>query len=140
MPISRFLIDSSFLYAFFDEDNAKHADAVSVIEAYVAVLIIPDVVLTEVAYLFNRRGGVDAVTTFLDRLTLIQPQIEAVSLSDLQRARDIMAYYRDSRLDFVDCCIMALAEKLQITQVCTFDRRDFSIFRPRHCDYLELLP
>jgi hypothetical protein len=35
---------------------------------------------------------------------------------------------------------MALSERLQITQVCTFDRRDFSIFRPTHYDYLELLP
>jgi hypothetical protein len=35
---------------------------------------------------------------------------------------------------------MALSERLNITQVCTVDRRDFSMFRPLHCDYLELLP
>jgi len=48
--------------------------------------------------------------------------------------------YADARLDFVDCCIMALTERLDIRRVATFDRRDFSIFRPNHGDYLELLP
>ena len=61
-------------------------------------------------------------------------------LADLQRARAIMAAYPEADLDFVDCCLMALSERLKITQICTFDRRDFSIFRPQHCDYLELLP
>ncbi len=42
--------------------------------------------------------------------------------------------------DYTDAAIMALSERLQITKVCTFDRRDFGIFRPKHCDYLELLP
>ena len=35
---------------------------------------------------------------------------------------------------------MAIAERLNITRIATFDRRDFSIFQPSHCDYLELLP
>jgi predicted nucleic acid-binding protein len=39
-----------------------------------------------------------------------------------------------------DCCIMTLSERLNITQVCTFDQRDFLIFRPKHCDYLDILP
>jgi predicted nucleic acid-binding protein len=51
-----------------------------------------------------------------------------------------MQTYEDSKLDFVDYCIMALAERLTIMQVCTFDRRDFAMFRPCHCDYLDLLP
>jgi hypothetical protein len=35
---------------------------------------------------------------------------------------------------------MALSERLNITQIYTFDRRDFTVFRPKHCDYLELMP
>ena len=101
---------------------------------------MPDVVLTEAAYLFNREGGVPAVLRFLDQLIVMQPQLESVSLPDLVRVREIMATYTDSKLDFVDCCIMAQSERLNITRVCTFDHRDFSIFRPAHCDYLELLP
>ena len=40
----------------------------------------------------------------------------------------------------VGCCIMALAERLGITQIATFDRRDFNIDRPRYCESFELLP
>ncbi|MFN4862237.1 MAG: VapC toxin family PIN domain ribonuclease, partial [Pseudanabaena sp.] len=45
-----------------------------------------------------------------------------------------------SQLDFVDAVIVAIAERLRITRVLTLDRRDFSIMRPRHCDYFEILP
>jgi uncharacterized protein len=51
-----------------------------------------------------------------------------------------MNLYLDSKLDFVDCCLMALSERLNITQICTFDTRDFMIFRPRHVNHLEILP
>jgi predicted nucleic acid-binding protein len=57
---------------------------------------------------------------------------------DLVRVREIMSKY--VQFDFVDCCILALAERLNVTRVCTFDRRDFSSFKPLHCEYLELLP
>jgi predicted nucleic acid-binding protein len=54
--------------------------------------------------------------------------------------QQIMEQYQDAVFDFTDVAIMALAERLSITRVCTFDHRDFSIFHPLHCDYLELLP
>ncbi|MDZ4767972.1 MAG: hypothetical protein SGJ24_02500 [Chloroflexota bacterium] len=44
------------------------------------------------------------------------------------------------RFDFVDCCIMAQAEWLNITHACTLDMRDFAHFRPCHVDHLTLLP
>jgi uncharacterized protein len=140
MPLSKILVDSSYLYAFFDEKNEKHEDAVLVADLYQGQFVVPYVVLTEVAYLFNREGGVPAVLKFLDGLTTMQPQLETVLISDLIRAREIMAAYKDSKLDFVDCCIMALSERFNITQVCTFDHRDFNIFRPKHTSYLEILP
>lgn len=48
--------------------------------------------------------------------------------------------YGDVAFYIVDCCIMAIAERLGVTRIATFDRRDFSIFRPQHCDFFELLP
>ena len=67
-------------------------------------------------------------------------QLEPITMPDLRRASEIMEAYANARFDFVDCCIMALAERLTITQICTFDHRDFSIFKPTHCDFLELMP
>jgi predicted nucleic acid-binding protein len=57
MTPSKILVDSSYLFAFFDTKNSKHVDAVSVADLYSGQFVVPDVVLTEVAYLFNREGG-----------------------------------------------------------------------------------
>lgn len=134
------LIDSSFLFALYNTQETNHAAALEWTRLNRQLRLIPDVILTEVAYLFLRFGGERAVIVFLESLEQARPTLVAITLEDLKRARQIMATYYGSRLDFVDCCIMALAEQLNITQVATFDRRDFSIFRPKHCDYLELLP
>lgn len=140
MPLSKVLVDSSFLYAFFDEKNVRHQEAVLINNLYRGQLVVPFVVLTEVAYLCRREAGVPAVLKFMDGIIAAQPQLEAVLFPDLARAREIMAIYKDSRLDFVDCCIMALSERLTISIVCTFDHRDFNIFRPSHVNHLEILP
>ena len=140
MPLDEILVDSGFLYALYDRDDEDNADASAVAELYSGKFIIPYVVLTEVAYLFRRAGDVRAVVRFLDALVKGNYQFEIVSPGDLTRARDIMVQYADAKLDFVDCCIMALSERLNITQVCTLDQRDFNIFRPKHCPYLEIMP
>lgn len=139
MP-NRVLIDSSFLYATYDADDRYHDEAEAFAEVVASILLVPQVALTEAAFLFSRAGGVTAVVRFLAAFSENPFQLEPILMADLRRAREIMAAYSDARLDFVDCCIMALAERLNITQVCTFDRRDFEIFRPQHCEYLELLP
>ena len=51
-----------------------------------------------------------------------------------------MRQYADTELDFVDTAIMAVSERLNITRIATFDRRDFSIYRPTHVEHYELLP
>jgi hypothetical protein len=66
--------------------------------------------------------------------------IERLSDADIERMLEIMEQYADARFDFVDVSIMAIAERLGITEIYTFDRRDFSAFRPTHCRYFELLP
>ena len=140
MPSVQILIDSSFLYALFDHDDAKHQQALNWATNQTFQPLVPQVVLGEVMFLLDRNGGVPATLQFLDRFTFDNYTLESVTIPDLRRVREIRAAYASSRLDFVDCCIMALSERLGITQICTFDRRDFAIFRPRHCDYLELLP
>jgi len=59
---------------------------------------------------------------------------------DIARAALLLEQYADSQLDFADAAIMALAERYNITRVATFDRRDFSIIRPQHTAFFELLP
>ncbi len=77
---------------------------------------------------------------FIANLIVSGVQIESIKAIDLERVNQILKLYADSQLDFVDAVIVAIAERLRITRVLTLDRRDFSIMRPRHCDYFEILP
>jgi predicted nucleic acid-binding protein len=135
------LIDSSFLYALQDKNDKYSAAAIAFVASPRFVALVPEVVLTEVAQLVRDNLGERGVLELLDSVVADKP-IELVTMtkSDFKRTREILATYQGSRLDFVDCCIMALSERLNITQICTFDRRDFSMFRPTHTGYLELLP
>ncbi len=67
-------------------------------------------------------------------------QLIKTEISDLERAAEILEKYADTKIDFVDCVIMAIAERLNITRILTVDRRDFSLFRPLHCDHFEIVP
>ena len=103
-------------------------------------MLVPDVVLPELAYIFVRDMGYAGLQSLLDNFRISEVELVPLEKDDLSRMRQITATYASAKFDIVDCCIMALAERLQITRIATFDRRDFSIFRPRHCGFLELLP
>jgi len=59
---------------------------------------------------------------------------------DLARAAELVEQYADLPLGGTDACVVALAERLNVAEVATIDRRDFSVVRPRHVPALTLLP
>lgn len=139
MPILG-LMDSGFLYALYDAADRHHAVVVAVRRTQGLRTIVPDIVLVEAAFLARRSRGIPGVLRLLDSFQQAVFPLEMMTRQDLQRVREIMAKYQDSEFDFVDCCLMALAERLGITRIYTIDQRDFRIFRPRHCDHFDLLP
>jgi predicted nucleic acid-binding protein len=140
MTRNRVLIDTNFLFALYNTREPTHEAARRFTDTTVATWLLPDVALVELHFLVNRFGGATEVVKFLQFLAARTYELECLTQVDLQRVETIVSDYPKANFDFVDCCLMALAERLNITQICTFDRRDFSIFRPRHADYLELLP
>jgi uncharacterized protein len=138
--MTRALLDSGFLYAIADADDARHNDVIDFIRTGRASLVLPVSVLPEVSYLLYSRLGHLKMRHFLRDLVSWPMQVETLGKDDLERVIQILEQYADAELDFVDASIIAIAERLNITRVLTLDRRDFSIVRPRHCDYFELLP
>lgn len=134
------ITDSSFIYALYNTKDSRHQQAMNFASQYTGGTIVPDVILPEVSYLFLRDFGYRGVQRFLENFKQVDFRLAPLEKADLSRVHAISVLYTSAEFDMVDCCILALAERLNITQVATFDRRDFSIFRPRHCDYLELLP
>jgi len=117
-----------------------HQAVTAVVETQGGVAIVPDVALVEVLFLVRRAGGVPAAIRFLEYFENAVFQLEALQQQDIHRVRELMNIYADVRLDFVDTCIIAIAERLGVRRVGTTDNRDFLIVRPAHCEYLELLP
>ncbi len=134
------ILDTSFLYALTAKNDRNHARVLAVAQTLNQPLILPTVVLPEICYLISSRLGHRAMRQFIANLTAGVAQLEPLSKPDLVRAQEILEQYADSQLDFTDTAIIALAERLGITHILTLDRRDFSLIRPRHCAYFELLP
>jgi uncharacterized protein len=134
------LVDASYLVALGYPLDRNHAKAKLFAAEHETGLLIPDVVLVEAIYNLQRLGGVAATVHFSTLLAAPSPQFVPLTVTDFIRAIALMDRYHEAELDFVDCCLTALAERLDITRICTFDRRDFAMIRPNHAEYFELLP
>lgn len=134
------LIDTGFFFALLDSSDKNHAAADTLMRTSVEEKILLSAVLPEAAYLIGSRLGYPTAIRFVKILSDAPLRFEWVSQADLARVAEIMETYAEARLDFVDCTLMAVAERLNITHIWTFDRRDFSMVRPSHAPYFELFP
>jgi len=134
------IVDASFVYALLNRRESRHFDAVYFALTSTDEWLIPDVVFPELSYLFRRDFEYAGVQKFLELIQTIDVRYEPIIVEDIPRLREIAEIYDTAAFDIVDCCIMAIAERLDITRIATFDHRDFSIYRPRHCEFFELLP
>jgi hypothetical protein len=122
-----------------DADDDLHESCAAALQAEVKPLL-PDVVLPELAYLILRELGYAPLTKFLRAIVGGELTIIQTTTADLARAADVLDKYADSRVDFVDSAIVALAERLQVTRIMTVDRRHFGLLKPSHCEFFEILP
>lgn len=134
------LVDANFLIALSYPKDNNHAKAVRFAAETKLNLYISSVVLPEVMYNLVRVGGTMAALRFGETIIAQAAPLLSLTTADFRRAIDVMQNYQDVQLDFVDSCLTAMAERLNITRICTFDRRDFSIIRPKHTAYFELVP
>jgi uncharacterized protein len=105
-----------------------------------STIVLPTVVLPEVAFLLERRHGAARAAAVVDRIVHGPWPITNLEPVDLQQAAELMGRFAESRIGFVDAAIAALAERLGVVRVYTLDRRDFTILRRRHAPAFEVLP
>lgn len=133
------LIDTGFMFAVLDKNDIAH-DSCSIVFKREPNMLLPEAVLPELAYLIILSLGYQTLTTFLDYIVAGNLPLISTIPQDLERASEILKKYADSKIDYVDCMIMAIAERLNVKRILTVDRRDFSLFRPKHCDAFEIVP
>lgn len=133
------LLDTGFLLAILAENDSQHDECIKALAQEPHVLLT-DVVLPELAYLILRDMNYLTLARFLRSVGAGQVDYLSTIPADLTRAADLLEQYADNRVDFVDCVLVAIAERMDITRILTIDRRHFSILRPIHCAHFEILP
>ncbi|MHB8694500.1 MAG: type II toxin-antitoxin system VapC family toxin [Solirubrobacteraceae bacterium] len=128
------------MYAYVDGDDEHHASSLELLETHPGPLIVPTLVLTDVAYLLSTRLGWQPEVRLLGDIAAGNFALEPVHPDDLLRIAELVAQYRDLPLGTVDASVIAAAERLRVTEIATVDRRHFSVVRPAHIDAFHLLP
>jgi predicted nucleic acid-binding protein len=133
------LVDTSFVVALEVKSDRDRPRGIVQFEA-AKLLYLPQSVLNETCYLLTKAGGNRASASFLERLPRSKYVVLPLEEIDLQRTAAILRKYEETRVDFVDATVAALAERLKVQIILTLDRRDFSLIRPGHVQHFEILP
>lgn len=124
--------------AFVDAGDSFHEASVSLLTAHRGPLIVPVLVVGEVAFLARKTLGTRAEVAFLREIARGVFSIAVPGAGDWLRTAELVARYADLPLGTGRACVVATAERLGITSVATTDRRHFSVVRPAHADRWEL--
>jgi uncharacterized protein len=103
-------------------------------------LLVPGTVVAEVGYLLARNAGARVESLFLQALADGDFQPVDLQSGDYRRAAELVNSYADLPLGTTDATVIALAERLEVSEVATLDRRHFTVVRPSHIPVLTLLP
>jgi len=85
----------------------------------------------EAMYLAGRRAGWHAQAGLWRMLQTGAVVLREVDGIDLERSYALMLQYRDLPMDFGDATLVAYAERHNLREIFTLDRRDFSVYRLR---------
>lgn len=103
-------------------------------------ILIPGTVVAEAGYLLARLGGVEVEAAFLRSCADRTFTCVDLTADDFARMADLVQTYADFPLGTTDASVIAVAERLDVTEVATLDHRHFRAVRPIHAQALTLLP
>lgn len=132
------VVDAGPLLASLDGRDADHARSVEVLRRRDLQLVVPALVVAEVAYFAGERLGPAAEAAFLRGLSAFE--VEAPALEDWAIIADLVERYGDFPLGTVDASIAVLADRLDTDLIVTLDRRHFGSIRSPRGRSFRLLP
>jgi hypothetical protein len=136
------LVDTGALYALTDKNDKNHRQAKKFYSSIVGqeILAISLPVLTESWLLLEARLGRSVANKVWGAVHRGVFELLELEREDLKAALEIELKYQDAGFGLVDATCFALCEKHKIRKVFTYDRKHFSLYRPRFVSHLELLP
>lgn len=133
------LVDTGIFVSAADRDEPQHDDCATLLRTRTDLTVTAPVI-PEAAWLIEHRLGPAAEARFLTAVTSGRFEIIDPIDVDYRRSIELIDLYHDLGLGFVDASIIAIAERLEIVELATLNRRDFAVVRPAHCDAFELVP
>lgn len=103
-------------------------------------ILVPSTVVAEVCYWLNQHGGPELEASFLDAVTDGTFTLAELTTNDISRMAELVRTFASFPLGGTDASVVAVAERLGINEIATFDRRHFPAITPKHGGYFTLLP
>lgn len=132
------LIDTGPIVALIHADDQNHVRCKKALQSLRGPFVTVWPVFTEATYLLNFSWKAqDALWEMFDRefFTLIP-----LDETDAPRMRELMRKYRDLPVDFADAALVRVAERENIREIFTTDRKDFEIYRPARIGRFSIIP
>lgn len=129
------LCDTGPLVAAFNAADRDHIRCVAFLRENWPRLVVPSLAVTEVCHLLadpRRRGRNDLAAEFCAAIAADELRVIEAAPPDYRRMAELLTTYASLRLQVVDACIVALAERLDLREVAALDQRDFLVVAPRH--------
>ena len=134
------IVDAGPLYAAAATRDRNHRRSLELLTSAPRPLLVPALVVTEVAYLLGDRIGSHAEVAFAHSLERGELLVEPVLDSDWRRIVELTEQYADLPLGIVDASVVALAERRDLDTIATLDHRHFATVKPRHVAAFTLVP
>jgi predicted nucleic acid-binding protein len=133
------LIETNVLLSAADISDQDHIGCATVLDQRTDIAV-PAPVTAETAWMLDARLGSTAEIAFVGAIASGEIPVVDLTTSDWQRCRDLIETYADLHLGIVDASVVAVAERLGLSEIATLNHRDFHVVRPRHVGAVNLLP
>jgi predicted nucleic acid-binding protein len=134
------IVDPGQLHTAAARNDRDHRSCVEPLSSAPRPILVPELVVTEVAYLLADRAGTYAEVAFGRSIADGELVAEPVLASEWWRVAELVERSSHLPLGMVDASVVILAERHGAEVVATLDRRRFGAVRPRHAGSLTLVP
>jgi len=134
------IVDTNVWVAAHNERDPDHRRCAGLLRRRAGELVAPPTVVAETAWFLEDRHGPDAEARFLRLITAGALTVVDLIADDWERCVELIETYDQLRLGVVDASVVAIAERLRLSELATMNARDFTVVRPVHVAAFDLLP
>lgn len=132
------LVDAGPLIALLDRASRDHQRCTDVLKQVSGRLLTTWMPVTEAMHLLAAvHDGQSRLLEMIERDAL---EVLAVEGGDVPAIQALMRKYADLPMDFADASLVHVADREQLRDIFTLDRRDFSVYRVNSRRRFNVLP